>query len=75
MTRSGTDWWPDFKKMLGIPELDVYFVPWLMDHTKLEIYHAGQTHRQAFGYVATAPTYWTRPSSSTTASSWTSSTP
>ncbi len=73
ITRSGTDWWPDFKKMMNVPELedprfatpqgradnaeelDVYFVPWLMDNSKIDVFHAGQKNRLAFGYVATAP--------------------
>ncbi|MGE0540578.1 MAG: CaiB/BaiF CoA transferase family protein [Dehalococcoidia bacterium] len=35
-------------------ELDAIILPWLVERTKKEIYHAGQAHGLAFAYVATA---------------------
>ncbi|MFC2041708.1 CaiB/BaiF CoA transferase family protein [Chloroflexota bacterium] len=34
-------------------EVDALMEPWLMSHTKEEIYYSGQAHGLAFGYVAT----------------------
>ncbi|MBI4641639.1 MAG: CoA transferase [Candidatus Tectomicrobia bacterium] len=34
-------------------EIDALMLPWLMERTKKEIYHAGQSYRMSFGYVAT----------------------
>ncbi|MBI4201457.1 MAG: CoA transferase [Chloroflexi bacterium] len=36
-------------------EFEAAFTAWLLSHTPEEVYHAGQEHRQPFGYIATAP--------------------
>jgi crotonobetainyl-CoA:carnitine CoA-transferase CaiB-like acyl-CoA transferase len=68
MARMGSDWRPDFAKLMGDPglasdvsasperqaEFEARFRTWLQTRTKHEVYHLAQQHRHPFGYVATA---------------------